>query len=480
MDYKYYRDLKHNYLVLEKGFEEDDDNRYQYRMMEGGRIKGLLPCSERNINGGSFLYYEIGSMQPVRDRFAVGGMSYVQLRRLLSDAAAVLEELSEYLLGEEGLVFNAESVYTDLSTGEYRFLYCPFFDEPMDFGGFASQLLDLVDLSDERAAELAYLLCEKSASPGAFTLATIKELLSRNSEGDDRGDTAPTAKRTGEAVAFDDDLGENIEDFDDPEDDDTDYEISASGGLRAIPTGGLRIAGQKLGGRLQLLFSLLFAAVVAAMVYIRLNYILTKEENMLSILVMLVSVVTGAVSFVSGIKVFSGKRAFGKSKEDKKAKDTGYSEDGYDGFDDFDHRDDFTQTPVKITGPMSEKRYAAAVASFPKETADYSETVVLDGEKESDDVTLYSRNLDRTMRIALDKLPLTIGKMEGCVDKVLGDPSVSRIHCRLLKEAGKLAIMDLGSTNGTFLNGIRLNPREPSYIGEGDEIRMGAVLFDCR
>lgn len=479
MDYKYYRDLKHNYLVFEKGPEDDEDNRYQYRMLEGG-IKGLVPCSERNINGGKFLYYDIGSMQPVKDRFAVGGMNLEQLRRLLSDAAAVLEELSEYLLGEEGLVFNAEAVYTDLGTGEYRFLYCPFYDEPMDFKGFAAQILDLVDLGDERAAELAYLLCEKSASPGAFTLATIKELLSDRAEDAASGSGEPLEKRTTARAGYDDNPGEYIRDYDDPMDEDELYDEPSPGIMKGTGSGRLKRAGQKFGGRLQLLFSLLFAAVVAAMMYIRMNYILTKEENMLSILVMLVSVVTGAVSFVCGIRDFGGKRAIGKSKDDDKAKEAGYHEEVYDDFDDFDDRDTFGGTPVRITGPMSGTGYGMTPAGFAKEPAAYQETVVLDRKKESDDVTLYSRNLDRTMRIALDKLPLTIGKMEGCVDRVLGDPSVSRIHCRLLKEAGKLAIMDLGSTNGTFLNGIRLNPREMTFIGEGDEIRMGAVFFDCR
>ena len=40
--------------------------------------------------------------------------------------------------------------------------------------------------------------------------------------------------------------------------------------------------------------------------------------------------------------------------------------------------------------------------------------------------------------------------------------------------------MDLGSTNGTFKNGVRLSPKEKNYIEEGDEIKIGRVCFDCR
>ena len=240
--------------------------------------------------------------------------------------------------------------------------------------------------------------------------------------------------------------------------------------------GRLKRAEQMMGGRLQLLFSLMFVAVVAAMVYIRMNFILTKEENLMSILVMLVSLITGAVSFVCGSREYmgklrSGKRALGEAEA------LSYAVEEYDDFDD----------PVtgggaalKITGPMSGRTTASTIGRESSETACCGETVVLDRERENGDFTLFSRNLDKTERIGLEKLPLTIGKMEGCVDKVLGDSSVSRIHCRLSRVGERIAIEDLGSTNGTYRNGIRLNPREMAYIDEGDEIRLGRVCFDCR
>ncbi len=43
-----------------------------------------------------------------------------------------------------------------------------------------------------------------------------------------------------------------------------------------------------------------------------------------------------------------------------------------------------------------------------------------------------------------------------------------------------VTVLDLGSTNGTFRNGIRLKPREKTFLEKGDEIRMGRVCFDCR
>ncbi len=117
--------------------------------------------------------------------------------------------------------------------------------------------------------------------------------------------------------------------------------------------------------------------------------------------------------------------------------------------------------------------------SFVREKEISGETVVLDEETDRE-LTLFSRNLDKTVRIPLDKLPLTIGKMEGCVDLILSDPSISRMHCRIENSEGRPIIRDLGSTNGTCRNGLKLKPQESVFIEEGDEIRIGRVCFDCR
>src|SRR6516225_7984343 len=41
----------------------------------------------------------------------------------------------------------------------------------------------------------------------------------------------------------------------------------------------------------------------------------------------------------------------------------------------------------------------------------------------------------------------------------LNDEGVSREHCQLVRDADKIVLEDLGSTNGTFCNGIRVDRR---------------------
>jgi DNA-binding winged helix-turn-helix (wHTH) protein len=56
--------------------------------------------------------------------------------------------------------------------------------------------------------------------------------------------------------------------------------------------------------------------------------------------------------------------------------------------------------------------------------------------------------------------------------------SVSRRHARLVIAAGLATLEDLGSKNGTFVNGIRLSA--PVALRDGDEVRVGSVPMTLR
>jgi pSer/pThr/pTyr-binding forkhead associated (FHA) protein len=71
----------------------------------------------------------------------------------------------------------------------------------------------------------------------------------------------------------------------------------------------------------------------------------------------------------------------------------------------------------------------------------------------------------------------TIGRDPGC-DLVIPDISVSRRHAGLDRVMRGWLLTDLGSTNGTRLNGWRV--REPVPVRAGDRVSFGAVTFVLR
>ena len=68
---------------------------------------------------------------------------------------------------------------------------------------------------------------------------------------------------------------------------------------------------------------------------------------------------------------------------------------------------------------------------------------------------------------------VTIGRSRVC-DLVLADERVSGAHCEIRVRAGALFLVDLGSTNGTFIGrrGVSLQP-----ITSADVIRIGTTTF---
>jgi hypothetical protein len=70
---------------------------------------------------------------------------------------------------------------------------------------------------------------------------------------------------------------------------------------------------------------------------------------------------------------------------------------------------------------------------------------------------------------------LTIGRDQGA-DLVLDDPGVSRNHARVTADAEGVVIEDLGSSNGTFVNGQALTA--PQRLAEGDNIQLGTAILE--
>jgi hypothetical protein len=73
-----------------------------------------------------------------------------------------------------------------------------------------------------------------------------------------------------------------------------------------------------------------------------------------------------------------------------------------------------------------------------------------------------------------DKQTIGIGSHRSN-DVVIDDITVSRRHAAIIQSRGRFELTDLGSTNGTFVNGARV--RAPIALGRGDEIKFGSARY---
>lgn len=68
----------------------------------------------------------------------------------------------------------------------------------------------------------------------------------------------------------------------------------------------------------------------------------------------------------------------------------------------------------------------------------------------------------------------------GQSDLVIDDDSISTVHARLEYEHGGWRLTDLGSTNGTVVEGVRLAPHVPTPLPYGSSLRFGGVRLHFR
>lgn len=72
---------------------------------------------------------------------------------------------------------------------------------------------------------------------------------------------------------------------------------------------------------------------------------------------------------------------------------------------------------------------------------------------------------------------LTVGRAPGC-SLVFDEQYVSQVHSRIFTRDGSVFVEDLGSTNGTWVNGARAVGQMPARLG--DRVQVGNIVMEVR
>jgi FHA domain len=84
----------------------------------------------------------------------------------------------------------------------------------------------------------------------------------------------------------------------------------------------------------------------------------------------------------------------------------------------------------------------------------------------------------RGREMPLDRPELTIGRAESCDLGLFGDPTVERLHARIVRQGGRYLLADAGTAGGTYVNDVRV--LQPVPLRSGDLIRLGNALVRFR
>lgn len=438
---KYFKDLNHNYLIIKEGLKEEEKS-YQHNMITANRMKHLLECKIRYVDEECHFYYEISSKQSLYSLFAGKVIGYEQLRHLFEHMQEALSELENYMLDSRRLVLQTEYIFVEPETEEFYFLYYPHYvesDDIMTQMSLAQFLVDRVDHEQENAVAIVYKIYEMMQDQ-QFILSGILDMF-----------TEPEpAKEWTECVAEDADTWEEAE-----------MEIAADRGWYKEENNTDK---RESGETKHLLAAGILMPVcivsVIAILCIRRFYHLSAEENIFSIAGIAILTVVSA-----GLLLYL---VFNLCAQGRKRK-VAPTHDSYVA----------PETPVTPIHSLKDRREVKRVG-MATDNSEYGNTVFLETSINRSENKLYGTNKGNKYHIDLNNLPCTIGKMAGSVDVVIKDSTISRIHARFTRQDEGICVTDMNSTNGSFKNGLRLEPNETVLIEPGDELRFGRMTFCYR
>lgn len=471
---KYFKDYKHNYLILKCINGEKGEN-YQYHMLASGKIERLLKCSVRNINGDAYFYYDISSKTTFENLYRGKKMSYEIVKDFFYQMDMIYRNLGQFFMEEAGLLMQPENIYYDLTTKSFFGLYYPGAgnEEDNKYEALMDFLINHIDAGDQKLADIVYRIYEMSDEK-CFSMTDALALFEDEEEDiaaaecimmdADPGSCAkvfPQEFGKGEYI----DIGPDAEK--DPE---TEWKKDA---ILKTPGSVQNSSFRKKNIIFYVCFAVLSLCGIGAALWIYFQFELTQQEFMM---IVCCSCVMGLCFLFSVIQMI---RSVGKNKEAEE-KDILLKKDIEDEFRD--------ERPIELHGIL-DRNMDLTVAGAPfteaaswRETDDaqYSETVFIDVKKQKTEYKLYALDKKNKKHIELTRFPFTIGKMAGCVDCVLADDSISRLHARIEKEDEKVFLTDMNSTNGTYKNGLRMEPSQTIEIEPGDEIRFGKLNYCYR
>lgn len=423
----YKKDRCHSYLILEmeENFQESE---YSIKMITYNQIPGLLKCEIRKMNGSISLYYDTTSKQSIAQIFERSSIQYEDIRQFLKGIRKGLESAAGYLLDENDFLLDSAHLYMDGESKEVFLCYVPGRrgNFQKEFQNFTEYILKKLDHSQEEAVMLGYELyrqaMQERESIDQIMQLAYREIHPRKEEKKKTKNKSSTEEKK-----------ENFKKITAEKEQKRQWQMdNAKWKKWGIYVGGTLGIVCLIGGSMTLA------------VYLRWD--LTKFGGILAVFL---AISAYTVSFLKN-----------KKEQKKKERQSGRRIVTYEG--------EKKQKDVNLIENETEEE---------TELLPFGETVVLESKKKEKIYELISQDKEKGPDIKINQTRLIIGKMRHYADIILEEEHISRVHARIEQNGEDVYLMDLNSTNGTFVNGERLETNERRRLYQNDEVVFGGMIY---
>ena len=492
MEIIYTRAANRNYMNIRVP-DTADTAAYPVQILLTGRVPGLLPAALTRVDNLAYLSFDITGYQTLATLCERHLLTFQELRTITGSLLHTLNGLRPYLLDLMQVPLKPEFIFLHWDTNTVRMPYQPF---PDPEGAFSlaplfEYLLSRIDPSDTEALLLCSRLFRASLGPGAAPEELLMLFEKRDAE-----ETAPSfpaaAKSTDRPYApppapvqpsdASGELPPLEEDFFQEKHRD---QPAVSPKIR-FPNGtGAKTSVKDAAGRVKNLLAksvpenrraagrILFYTVLALFILL-LSVTLIRGESAGMERPAAACLLLAALALL----------LFSILQRKRKKKKTGAQEE--------------SRSTGAVSPGVPTRREAASFPVFPEEAPEANPapppyypaapSAPIRGPELPEETTVLSAHSGTPARLVpvednphktlfLPEYDVTVGSRPGAADLVIPEPTVSRLHARILYENGIRRITDLNSTNGTEVNGETVVGRTSVPLTDGDRVRIAGLLY---
>lgn len=422
---RFEREQMNNYMVI-PCVGRLDRNSYGDSLLEHVKVSEFMRYEIREVNGEQTLYYQLQYRTSLRQVLGNLVLTFELMKALISSIVEVIKRTEEYLLDVNCILWKPESIFIEVSSGKLVFAYYP--KGQKEDNSIKNLLVELIQYVDRKDQQTYLYLME------FYNLVTNPDCTLEQME-----------KYIVSSVKIDTELERGSLD-----EDNLCKEVPEDKAVEAAEPKGIKNVPLKK-GRLTIVILALVNLVVALL-------LLTGIWTYQYIWVLIVALFLLFVAFLT---------LHTESEEENTDR---IMEEYLREYNDIEKRETL-KSPQVVEGTIDTNTAITMETTILCEPN--SIIVVEDTMKEK---YLKSMKPKTYGDVFIKKNSVVLGSMSGGCDYLFKEKGISRMHAKLFKKETGLYLLDLNSTNGTYLNDEQMASGEEYPLEEGDVISLAKVV----
>lgn len=450
-----------NYMVMPCEYELEEN--YQSCLLQYHQVPHFLPYEIRQMDRQQCVYYKLKYKTTLKSVLGHLKLTFDRLQNMAASIIGAMEMVEEYLLEQDGIVWSTDQIFLEADTGNLQFCYCPIPER--EKGSLRDLLTELIQAVDKKEEKSILFILE------FYNMVTEPDCSLEHLKG-------YVGKKNTISEPFE---SSNLR----GQDEQSDFE---SGFITGMEKNKKEPEEKEPPAERIVRTMLIIAAIINIVLIASLLFDLLTYDCVRYLFISLGALIVLTIAYMNVSKEETPDEIMQAFFEDNEVgtvrKEEFLNEREEEKKEYFTNVEGLSQNQEKTLeskGVCKEKEMIATCGET---------SILTDGceDEESKRNTIFVENYDKHLYlesmekgkyepIYMDKKSVVLGTMPDSCNYTLKARGISRMHAKLMKKPDGLYLLDLNSTNGTYLNGEIIESGRDYKLEEGDMVTFALTEF---